>query len=131
MNQTTNPSRPTLLQSRRRRGGVMLLCMLAAVVLATAVLGMAQSHRHRIKRIESRRATIQSTQALSGLYERAIAVIQNNPTFSGRLDPAITSSLGSYALVQPMTATQTLVEVYAYDTAATPAIRVVIDPASL
>ncbi len=109
----------------------MLLCMLAAVVVATAVLGLAQSHRHRIMRIDSRRATIQATQAASGLYQRAITVIQNNSAFSGRLDPLVKTPLGSYALIQPLTATETAIEVYAYDKAAVPVIKVVVDPTAL
>ncbi len=109
----------------------MLLCMLAAVVVATAVLGLAQSHRHRIMRIDSRRATIQATQVSSGLYQRAVTVVQNNATFSGRLEPAVKTTLGNYAMIQPLTATETAIEVYAYDKAAMPVIRVVIDPTAL
>lgn len=109
----------------------MLLCMLAAVVVATAVLGLAHSHRNRIMRIDSRRATIQATQASSGLYQRAMTVIQNNSTFSGRLDPVVKTPLGNYAFIQPLTATETAIEVYAYDKAVVPVIKVVVDPTAL
>ncbi len=123
----TNCRRNGFTASRSRRGAVMLLCMLAAVVIAGAVLGLARSHQQTAKRIESRRAVVQATEMSSSLYQRALVVARNNPSFSGRIDPMTKSALGSYALVSPVSKTETAISVYAYDKATVPAVHAVVD----
>ncbi len=108
----------------------MLLCMLAAVVIAGAVLGLAQSHRHSSEQIRSRRAVVEATQMAQSLHQRAIAVVRNNPSFSGQITPPLKSPLGSYATVKPISKTEVLISVFSYGNAATPCLQTTFDPAS-
>ncbi len=109
----------------------MLLCMLAAVVISTAVIALVQLHRRSRVKIESRRSVVKATSETDGLYQRVITVIRNDPTYGGTVTPATKSAAGCYAVVKPVAASQTDISIYAYATAKAPLLARQVDPTAL
>ena len=115
---------------RKRRGSALLLCTLAAAVLATAAIAILRSGQRSIARIESIRACDSGRQVADGLVQRAIATLRVDGNASGLLVDPNSPLPDATCRLTPLAANATQIQVFLYAGATTPAVDMVVDPSS-
>lgn len=120
------------LQSKswpRRRGAALLVCMMAAMVVALAAVALLRAQRRQAVETQMLAVTATERQAAYGLLQCGVARLRFDPGFQGTLtDPALGSQ--HRLVVQAMAPDRIELRVFLGD-AARPYQTLIVDPASL
>ncbi len=123
--------RPRLsLRGRRRRGSAMLVCMLAAGVIALSATAILRAQQRSALRTRAVVQTAADQQVTAGLAHCAIARLRTDPAFTGTVSDA---DFGNQvrATLTPATPPEVLISVWLHPTAVQPAYTVQVDPTKL
>jgi hypothetical protein len=117
--------------TRKRRGTAMLLAMLTAAVVATAAIAViraVQRQSHATQRFEQ---TVRGDHEVRGLLEMTIAILRQNPAFSGEVRDKAAGSSEAYGIVSAAPNGDVFVDLYAFANAKIPAKSIQLDPSLL
>lgn len=108
----------------------MLVCMLAAGVIALSATAILRAQQRSALRTRSVYQTAANQQIAAGLAHCVIARLRANPAFTGTVTDA---DFGNQvrATITPASPPEVLISVWLYPTAVQPAYTVQVDPTKL
>ncbi|QDT03351.1 hypothetical protein K227x_17330 [Rubripirellula lacrimiformis] len=115
----------------RRQGSALLICTLAATVLSMATLAIVRSQQLAIARIDATRTSLSGQATADGLMQRTIAMLRVDPTLQGQYQDTRVKGAEPWIDVQPISSSETLVQIYLYKGSKIPIVRRMVNLKSL
>ncbi|WP_218933858.1 hypothetical protein [Rubripirellula lacrimiformis] len=129
------PAPDTVMVNRtrhhRRQGSALLICTLAATVLSMATLAIVRSQQLAIARIDATRTSLSGQATADGLMQRTIAMLRVDPTLQGQYQDTRVKGAEPWIDVQPISSSETLVQIYLYKGSKIPIVRRMVNLKSL